>query len=267
MQHLLEDNNLSVLEDTILPCGQLAKGGSKVTIVSTEGEYNGYKMRVPPPEFEALMFFNALEAATKAEQLKKLIKINKSIFDGMPEVDTSSENMQTFFNMCQQAMSSITFSISSIESWVNKSFVLFGRKNGELIRLKLSRPDKSDRFISSDKVASDLGVSIRPKIFQLAPQIYNVPALKEHSTLRKSIKDLIDERNIIMHMQSNLTLNDIDLGRVSYAVKLFKINAFEGPELILRYLNYIYEKSSISAPTWLEVANRDLKSRRKKIKN
>ncbi|MEG3755323.1 hypothetical protein [Psychromonas arctica] len=266
MEHLIEDNNISVTEDTVLPSGHLAKAGSKVTTVSAQGEYNGFRMRVPPPEFEALMFFNALEAATKAELLKKTIKVEKSSFDGMNQIDISNDNMAAFFAMCQQAMAAITFSISSIESWVNKSFVIHGMRDGVPVQLKMIRPNKPDRIISADKVAADLGIPIRPKIFQLAPQIFNAPPLKEHSVLKKTVGDLVDERNVIMHMQAKLSINSIEFGRISYAVKLFKVSAFHGPEQILKYLNYIYEKSHQSSPLWLETANKELKIQRKKVK-
>ncbi|EGQ8037390.1 hypothetical protein ACXIU3_23275 [Vibrio parahaemolyticus] len=266
MDHLLEDNNISVTHDTVLPSGHLVKAGSKVTTISSQGEYNGYKMRVPPPEFEALMFFNALEAAFKAEQMKKDILIQRSGFDGMFEIDTSEENMQKFFAMCQQAMAAITFSISAIESWVNKSFVLHGKVDGKPTQLRLERPNKTAREIFSDKIASDHSIPIRPKLFQLAPQVFNVPPLKEHSSLRKAVSELVDERNIVMHMQSSLTISSLEFDRVSYAVKLYKVSAFHGPEQILMYFNYIYEKSALPTPLWLSVASGELKSCRKKLK-
>lgn len=266
MSHLVEDNNLSVKEDSILPNGQIAKAGAKITVVSSKGTYNGFNMRVPPPEFEALMFFNALEAAANAELLKKHIKVSRSDFDKMAQIDHDTENMIKFFNMCQQSMAAVAFSISAIESWVNKSFVLHGQRDGKPIELIMSRPNKSDRLISADRVASDLGIPIRPKIFQLAPQIFKVTPLKEHSSLKQSIGDLVDERNIVMHMQAKLSLNNIESDRISYAVKLFKVNAFKAPENVLNYLNYIYDKSEINAPSWLEVANKELKSQRKRYK-
>jgi hypothetical protein len=70
----------------------------------------------PPPEFEALMFFNALEAAANAELLKKHIKVSRSDFDKMAQIDHDTENMNKFFNMCQQSMAAVAFSISAIES-------------------------------------------------------------------------------------------------------------------------------------------------------
>lgn len=267
MEHLLEDKNISLAHDVILPNGQLAEGGSKITILSSQGCFNGYNMRVPPPEFEALMFFNSLDAAVKAEILKKGIKVQKSNFDKIPEVDSSGENMKLFFAMCQQAMAAITFSIGAIESWVNKSFILYGTENGKVSQLKLERPGKPDRIIAADKIASDPSIPIRPKIFQLAPQIFNVQPLKAHSTLRNAVADIVDERNIVMHMQSSLSINNMELDRVGYAVKLYKISALNGPEQVLKYLNYIYQNSAISSPSWLEIANNELKVVRKKLKS
>lgn len=266
MEHLIEDNNISITRDAVLPSGDFVKAGTKITTLSSQGEFNGFKMRVPPPEFEALMFFNALEAATNAESLKMSIKVVKSDFDGMSEIEISSSNRDLFFKMCQLAMAAVTFSISSIESWVNKSFVLYGEIDRKPVQLRLARPHKPDRLVFGDEIAADLGIPIRPKVFQLAPQIFNVPPLKEHSTLKKEVGALIDERNIVMHMQAKLSIDRAELDRVSYAVKLFKVNAFHGPEKVLNYLNYIYEKSSITAPAWLAVANKELKAQRKKLK-
>ncbi|GEM77172.1 hypothetical protein [Vibrio sagamiensis] len=266
MDYLLEENNISVAHDTVLPGGHFVKAGSKITIVSSQGEYNGYKMRVPPPEFEALMLFNALDAAFKAMQMKKVILTQRSSFDEIIEIDTSEENMQKFFAMCQQAMAAITFSISAIESWVNKSFILHGKYDGKPIQLLLEVPNKKPREVSSDKIASDRYIPIRSKLFQLAPQIFDVPPLKEHSSLKIAVSELVEERNIVMHMQSSLTINSLELDRVSYAVKLYKVSAFHGPKQILNYLNYIYEKSALPTPLWLNVANRKLKAYHKKLK-
>ncbi|MDF2156164.1 hypothetical protein [Vibrio sp. CAU 1672] len=266
MEHLLEDKNIFVTHDTVLPDGQLAKAGRKITVISSQGEYNGYKMRVPPPEFEALMFFNALEAAFKAELRKKEITAQHCESDGMFEIDISEENRQKFFEMCQQAMAAITFSISAIESWVNKSFILHGKANGKPMPLKLERPKKDARYVFTDKIASDQAIPIRPKLFQLAPQVFNVPPLKEHSSLRKAVSELVDERNIVMHMQSKLSISSLDFDRVSYAVKLYKVSAFHGPEQVLKYLNYVYEKSSLPAPAWLSFASDRLKAYRKQLK-
>lgn len=266
MEHLIEDNNISITKDSLLPSGDFVKAGTGITTLSLQGEFNGFKMRVPPPEFEALMFFNALEAATNAELLKKSIKVGKSDFDRMAEIEISSSNRAIFFKMCQLAMAAVTFSISSIESWVNKSFVLHGEVNGKPVQLRLARPTKPDKLVLSDEIASDLRIPIRSKIFQLAPQIFEVPPLKDHSTLKKEVGGLIDERNIVMHMQAKLSIDRVELGRVSYAVKLFKASTFHGPEQILNYLNYIYERSSIAAPAWLAVANKELKAQRKKLK-
>lgn len=224
-------------------------------------------MRVPPPEFEALMFFNSLEAAIKAETLKKNIKVHKSSLDKMPEIDTSDENMKMFFAMCQQAMAAITFSISAIESWINKSLVLYGTDDGKVLQLRLERPNKPDKIVAADKVSSDISIPIRPKIFQLAPQIFDVQPLKQHSSLRKSLADVVDERNIIMHMQSNLSISNIELDRVSYAVKLYKVSALNGPEQVLKYLNYIYQSTAIPSPSWLDAANSEFKIARKKLKS
>ncbi|MFL9598657.1 hypothetical protein, partial [Aeromonas veronii] len=59
----------------------------------------------------------------------------------------------------------------------------------------------------------------------------------------------------------------MELDRVSYAVKLYKISALNGPEQVLKYLNYIYKNSTISSPSWLEIANNELKVVRKKLKS
>ena len=266
MEHLLEDNNIFVTHESVLPDGQLAKAGSKITVISSQGEYNGYKMRVPPPEFEALMFLNALESAFKAELRKKEIKFHYCDSDGMFEIDISEENRQKFFEMCQQAMAAITFSISAIESWANKSFILHGKTDGKPLQLKLERPNKDPRYVFTDKIASDPSISIRPKLFQLIPKVFNVTPLKEHSSLRKTISELVDERNTVMHMQSKLSISGLDLNRVSYAVKLYKVSTFYGPEQILKYFTYVYEQSHLPAPAWLSFASNKLKAYRKNLK-
>lgn len=257
MEYLLEDNNITIAEDTDI-FGISVDAGTKVIVVSKQGEFNGIKMRVPPPEFEALMFFNALESAAKAEVLKKMVCISKSSFDSLFEVSESESDRNNFFAACQNAMASVAFSISAIESWANKSIEILGQKDGKPTELTLQRPGKPEKKVLTNKIASDIGISIRVKLFQLVPQVFSIEPLKEHSTLRKQLINLIDERNIVMHMQSKVTVSNQDMDRVSYAIKLFKINSFNAPELILKYLDYIYSKSLIDKTEWISVAHKKL---------
>lgn len=154
MDHFLEDKNVKVTKDSEID-GQIIKAGSKITIISQQGVYGGTKMRIPPPEHEALFIFLALESAEKAEETKKKIEISKSPFDGLFEVDLDDNNQTRFFFMCQHAMAAVAFSISAIESWANKSIAVYGIKNGQPIELTLERPDKPARKVMPDAVASD----------------------------------------------------------------------------------------------------------------
>jgi len=263
--HFVEDKNVKVARDTILD-GRIIDAGAKVTFLSRQGHYSGFKMRVPPPEFESLLFFNALESAAKAETLKKMIKVVKSDFDGLPQIDLDDKNRLNFYNMCQNGMASAAFSVSAIESWANNSFAIYGLENGRPTELTLKRPNKSDRKIMSDLVASDTSIPIRPKLFQLVPQVFLCPQLKDHSTLKGKIGDVIEERNIVMHMQNTLNISDEEVERVNYAVKLFKVNCFSAPETILNYLSYVYDHSNIEEVMWVKKAKSDLAKLKKKLK-
>ncbi|WP_032096114.1 MULTISPECIES: hypothetical protein [unclassified Alteromonas] len=265
MKHFLEDNNISVRCDTEA-FGFSIAAGSKVTFTSKQGSFNGLKMRIPPPEFEALMFFSAFEAAASAEFIKKTVNVNKSEFDSMLEVESSDDNHRNFFAVCQNSMAAVTFSISAIESWVNKSIEVYGLNNGNPTELILRRPRKSDRKVLTSKVASDLAIPLRAKLFQLLPQVFKVQPLKGHSTLRSDISHLIDERNIVMHMQSKLSLEDQDLDRASYAIKLFKTNSFRAPELVLKYVKFIYSKSEIPIAPWVNIADAEIVAIKKGLK-
>ncbi len=265
MKHFLEDHNISVKDDTEA-FGFSIAAGSKITCTSKQGNFNGLKMRIPPPEFEALMFFSAFEAAARSEVIKKMVKVNKSAFDSMLEVESSDDNHKNFFAACQNSMAAVAFSISAIESWVNKSIELYGLKDGQPSELILQRPGKSDRKVLTSKVASDLAIPLRAKLFQLVPQVFSVQPLKAHSTLRSNVNDLIDERNIVMHMQSKLSLEDQGFDRVSYAVKLFKTNSFLAPELVLKYVKFIYSKSEIPIASWVNVAGDEIEAIKKGLK-
>jgi len=265
MDHLLEDINIRVSEDTEIS-GQIAKAGAKLTFLSRQGNFNGVKMRVPPPEYEALFIFSALESAAKAEVIKKLVDVTKSPVDGLYEVVIEDNNRERFFLMCQNAMAAVTFSISALESWANKSIVIHGIKEGKPTELIIQRPDKPDRKVMSDSVASDLSIPIRPKIFQLIPQVFNTDQLKNHSTLRQDLSQIIDERNIIMHMQQKLSLADKEIERVSYAIKLYKTKAFKAPDTVLNYMNYIYSRSDIEEAAWVVEARKELGSLMRRLK-
>jgi hypothetical protein len=266
MDHFLEDKNIKVAKDTKL-YDKAVKAGAKITILSKQGVFNGFKMRVPPPEYESLFIDLALESAAKAEEVKKIIEISKSTYDGLYEVGIDGDNYTRFFRMCQNAMAAVTFAISALESWANKSIAIYGIKEGKPIELTIERPDKPVRKVMSDTVASDLSIPIRPKIFQLIPQVFNAEQLKYHSSLKKELGNIIDERNIIMHMQQKLTLsNNEEFERSSYAIKLYKINAFIALEIVLNYMNYIYGKSNIDEALWITYARKKLKSLRRCLK-
>jgi hypothetical protein len=265
MDHFLEDNNIKITKDIEL-YGRIARAGARIICVSKQGDYSGFKMRVPPPEFEALLFFTALESAAKAEVLKKMVAVSKSEFDGLQEVTDSVGNRSNFFAMCQNAMAAVAFSISAIESWANKSIAIHGLVQGQPSELVFKRPNKQDRRVMSDSVASDLGIPIRPKVFQLVPQVFSTAPLKDYSTLRHRLGEIVAERNIVMHMQHKPNIVDKKVGRVTYAIKLFKTNAFMAPETILNYVSYIYGNSKIEEPSWVSIAKKELETLKKRLK-
>lgn len=265
MEHLIEDPHLSVTKDTNV-FGTKVLAGTKITIVSKQGDFNGLKMRIPPPEFEALMLFSAIDSAAKSEVLKKLVTVNRSKDDGVLEVSDTDTDKNNFFASCQNAMTAVAFSISALESWANKSIAVFGQKNGSPTTLKLERPNKQPKEIRSDKVASDSGIPIKAKLFQIIPQVLSITPLKQHSTMREKIGSLIDERNVVMHMQPNLKLKDTDGNRASYAIKLFKTNALLTPELVIQFLEFNYSKANMEMPQWIEIAKEQVKSLKNKIK-
>lgn len=262
MEHLTEDNNLRVKDDCDL-FGTPLKAGHKMLIVSKQGSYNGLKMRVPPPEFEALMFFSALDSAAKAEVLKKMVVVGKSAFDNMPEVEISDANKNNFFLTCQNSMAAVVFSVGAIESWANKSIELHGVIEGVPKELVVRRKNKPETTILANLVASNPNINLRIKLFQLIPQIFSIEPLKEHSSIRDNVSCLVEERNAVMHMQSKLNISESEFDRVSYAIKLFKVNSFLAPETVLQYLSYVYSKSKIEPVLWFEVAKKELNNLKK----
>lgn len=265
IEHFVENKGVRLKEDAVLH-GNLIEAGTRLNFVLRQGKYSGFKMRVPPPEFEALLFFNAIECAAKAETFKKLLKIDKSSFDGLPEVNYESENRGIFFSICQNAMAAVAFSVSAIESWANNCIAIHGGKEGQAMELILKRPNKPDKKVMSNSVASDISIPVRPKLFQLVPQVFMCPQLKEHSTLRKKVGEIIDERNIVMHMQNILSIDEKEVERVNYAVKLYKVNSFLAPETIINYVSYVYEKSEIEKALWVSVAKKEIAKLKRKLK-
>lgn len=265
MEHLTEDNNLRVKDDCDLFSLPL-KAGHKIIVISKQGNFNGLKMRVPPPEFEALMFFTALESAAKAEVFKKMVVVETSSFDHMLEVETSDENRNKFFLACQNSMAAVAFSVSAIESWANKCIEIYGMNDGAPRELIIKRKGQPDKNVLANEVASDLGINLRVKLFQLIPQIFSIEPLKEHSKIRDNVSRLVEERNIVMHMQSKLSISNSEFDRVSYAIKLFKVSSFFAPEVVLQYLGYVYEKSTIESALWIDVATKELNKLKKRSK-
>jgi hypothetical protein len=265
IDHLVEDKHVKVTEDTVLN-GVSVDAGAKLTFILREGQYSGFKMRVPPPEFEALLFFNAIDSAAKAETLKKMIKVEKSSFDQMIQIDAEDSNRSLFYSMCQSAMASVAFSISAIESWANNSIHVYGMSNSLPTELTLKRPGKPDRKVTSISIASDSSIPIRPKLFQLVPQVFSCSQLKEHSTIRKRLGDIVEERNIVMHMQNTLNISNEEVERLNYAVQLYKVNSFVPLDVVLSYITYIYDNSPIEIAEWVTVATKEIEKLKRKLK-
>lgn len=260
MDRFIRDRNITVVEDTIV-FGHQIKKGSKITIVSTAGEYNGFKMRVPPPEFEALFFDHALSAALVARNLKKQISIITSDFDGMPAIENTDKNYLTFFEFSQNFMASIAFTLSALESWVNNTIQSHVDEKNQPVKIEIEVEQKGKKRTISELntlIPNNRDFSISRKIFRVIPKILNVKELSEHNKLRKELNDLVEERNIIMHMQDDAQQRN----KINFAVSMYKRDDFYPIDLVLQYWNKMYYGTE-SMPMWIS----DMIKRRDALKN
>lgn len=266
MDKLVEDQFLKTEKDFTYG-DQIAPAGSKIQIVSKKGEFNGYQMFIPPPEFEGLLLNSAIDSATKAFLLKKEIPLTTSSIDNLKEVEISSEAKRQFFQFCQQAMISSAFSISAIESWANKTIQLLGKDNDlKPLKLKFENLKGKESFINSDEIASQRHITLVPKLFQLIPQVLNSKTLKPHSTLRQKLITVIEDRNAVMHMQQDLNIEEQLLKRSDFAVKMFIVNPFEAVTTTLKVIKYFYETSNHGQPDWLSYNEQELTKIQRKYK-
>ena len=63
-----------------------------------------------------------------------------------------------------------------------------------------------------------------------------------------------------------MSISNSEFDRVSYAIKLFKVSSFFAPEVVLQYLGYVYEKSTIESALWIDVATKELNKLKKRSK-
>jgi hypothetical protein len=266
MDKLVEDQFIKIEKD-ILYGDQIAPAGSKFQIVSKKGQFNGFEMFIPPPEFEGLLLNSAIDSAAKAFLMKKEITLIESTIEGLKEVDATSEAKRQFFQYCQQAMISSAFSISAIESWANKTIQLLGRDSA-LKPIKLEFKNLKDKifYYSSDEIASQRGITLVPKLFQLVPQVLNSKSLKPHSTLRQKLISVIDDRNAVMHMQQDLNIDEQIIKRSDFAVKMFVVNPFEAVTTTLKVIKYFYDNSNHEQPDWLTYNEQELTKIQRKYK-
>lgn len=266
MDKLVEDEFLKVKDDFIFG-DQIAPAGSKIQIVSKQGQFNGLTLRIPPPEFEGLLLNTAIDSAAKAFLMQKEIPTIKSDFDGIKEVELTSDAKRQFFQYCQQVMISSAFSVSAIESWANKTIQLLGRgKNLQPIKLEFENLKGKKSYFNSDQIASQRSITLVPKLFQLVPQVLNSKTLKPHSTLRKKLVTIIEDRNAVMHMQQDLNIDEQLIKRSDFAVKMFVTNPFDSVSTILKIINFFYENSDNEQPDWLAYNEQELTKIQRKYK-
>lgn len=259
MDSFIQNRNVKTTKDADLFGRKVSKGAS-VRVISSVGDYNGFKMRVPPPEFEALFLDHALSASILASELKSKIRCSKSTEDGMYEIEIDSENYLKFFEFSQNFMASIAFSISALESWANNTIQSYVTDDYKPVLMEIEVEENRNKKILkefSNLIPSNRKFSIQRKVFRVIPIILNCGELSEHNKVRKEISTLIEDRNTIMHMQDNIN----ERTKINFAVSMFKRDNFYPVDLVVRYFNLLY-KNAGSKPKWLI----DIVEKRKRFK-
>lgn len=217
------------------------KDGTDIQVKSI-AQFEGFECRVWSPEFHGIMLDSAITHAREAEILRRKLQYN--LYDGVLELTESTENTENSFKSIQHSLNCIVMSIACLEAWVNKTI-----RNELSSSLKFIRTNKEEVFWGAPRIEKDS--DLLEKLFIVIPLIFGISPVKEHVTVRLRIKELISDRNSLMHMKQSPKIGGENGSRRNLALKLLRRNSLLVIKNTISPIKMLYEKSNKEVPVWL----------------
>lgn len=254
MQNLIESNAKTKGDQYVY--GSFIKDGTDIHAKSI-AEFEGFECRIWAPEFHGIMLDAAIHHAFEAEFLRK--NLQYSLHEGVRELTESEVNTENSFRSIQHSSICIVMSIASLEAWVNKTI------RSELTSdLKFFRSNKNEVTWRAPHIEKDC--DLLEKMFIVIPMLFGMLPFKEHVSIRLRIKELIDDRNALVHMKQNPKVNGDNVSRRDLALKLLRRNPLLIVKNTMSSLRMLHEKSNRKVPLWLSENMATLAMAEKRLK-
>jgi len=245
MQHFKETSGEKIKGDQYIN-GSFVRDGTDIHIKSI-ANFEGFECRIWSPEFHGIMLDSAIFHAYEAEAIRKKLEYVIGTTDGVKELAETESNTENSFQSIQHSLTCIIMSIACLEAWSNR--IIQNELKGSL---KFERTTKNGITVvewESSRVEKDS--DLLEKLFVVIPILFGIKPVDPSATVRSRIKEIIADRNALVHMKGNPHLNGQTETRRNLALKLLRRNSLLIVKNVISPIKMIYEKSNKDMPIWL----------------
>ena len=226
--------------------GSFVKDGTDIQIKSI-AKFEGFECRIWAPEFHGIMLDSAISHALEAEILRKKLEYIVGATDGIKELAETEPNTENSFRSIQHSMNCIVMSIACLEAWSNRTI-----QNELKEILKFERKTiKGTEVVEWKSAQIERNSDLIEKLFVVIPIIFGIKPIEPSAPIRSRVKEIIIDRNALVHMKGNPKLNGQTESRRTLALKLLRRNPLLIVKNIISPIKMIYEKSNKELPIWL----------------
>jgi hypothetical protein len=245
MQNLKEISGEKVKGDQYI-YGSFVKDGTDIHIKSI-ANFEGFECRIWSPEFHGIMLDSAIFHAAEAEAIRKKLEYEVGATDGVKELAETESNTENSFRSIQHSLNCIVMSVACLEAWSNR--IIQSELKGSL-RFERTTKNGTD-FVEWESSRIEKDSDLLEKVFVVIPALFGIKRIEPSTTVRSRIKEIIDDRNALVHMKGNPKLNGHTETRRTLALKLLRRNPLLIVKNVISSIKMIYEKSNREIPVWL----------------
>ena len=245
MQNLKETSGEKVKGDQYI-YGSFVKDGTDIHIKSI-AKFEGFECRIWSPEFHGIMLDSAIFHALEAEGIRKRLEYVVGTTDGIKELAETESNTENSFRSIQHSLNCIVMSVACLEAWSNR--IIKSEVKGSLRVERTTKAGKEVVEWGASRI--EKGADLLEKLFVVIPTIFGIKPVEASATVRTRIKEIIDDRNALVHMKGNPRLNGQIETRRTLALKLLRRNPLLIVKNVISPIKMIYEKANKEIPIWL----------------
>ena len=242
MRNLKETSGEKIKGDQCIH-GLFVKDGTDIHIKSI-ANFEGFECRIWAPEFHGIMLDSAIFHAAEAEAIRKKLKYVSGTTDGIKELAETESNTENSFRSIQHSLNCIVMSIACLEAWSNR--IIQSELKGSL---KFERATPKGIVVlewESSRIERDS--DLLEKLFVVIPILFGIKPIGPSTTVRSRIKEIIADRNALIHMKGKPKLNGQVKTRRTLALKLLRRNSLFIVKNVISPIKMIYGKSIKEIP-------------------